>query len=221
MHRQEKTNSKTLVGSHQQHKKWTTHQLQRDLARVFQTRRCTSAQKQANDDFAQEALAVKVTAIQKSYQQVSDIEEKMAMDQTNSRFVIARPLKPCPHPHIHAAGTPVSRVTDGIDIEMSESHTTTVDVEDNANGTITTKERKAKVMKPALPEVIVAASRKAMPSTHDKTHQAYNTFKTNMLTLTLSVLQAPYKAFTRVLPAQQDFFSQSNWNQVKSQRYKA
>ncbi|KAL4079038.1 hypothetical protein J3A83DRAFT_4185156 [Scleroderma citrinum] len=35
----------------------------------------------------------------------------------------------------------------------------------------------------------------------------------------ICVLQAPYKAFTRVLPAWQDSFSQSSQNQAKSREY--
>jgi len=53
---------------------------------------------------------------------------------------------------------------------MSESLTPAAVVEDNSNGTITLKESRVKATKPALREAIVAARKKAAPSTCDMTH---------------------------------------------------
>jgi len=74
-----------------------------------QTKRRTSAQKQADDDSARETLAAKVAALQKGHQRVSDIEEQMKMDQGNDTFVIARPLKPRPRPRVRAANMAVTK----------------------------------------------------------------------------------------------------------------
>jgi len=82
-----------------------------------QPKRRTSAQKQADDNCAQEALAAKVTAMQKGYQRVSNIEERMQMDQTTDSAIGARPVRPRPRPRIRTASVTGSMLqeADGMD----------------------------------------------------------------------------------------------------------
>ncbi|KAI6141205.1 hypothetical protein BKA82DRAFT_4018824 [Pisolithus tinctorius] len=63
-----------------------------------QLRRQTSAEKEANNKHTWEALAKKVAALKRGYQQISEIKDKMEVNQ-GGVAAGAKPIKLCPHPH--------------------------------------------------------------------------------------------------------------------------
>ncbi|KAI6097478.1 hypothetical protein F5141DRAFT_1220042 [Pisolithus sp. B1] len=87
---------------------------------------------------------MKVAAMKKGYQHVSETEDKMEFEQS-STISGDRPVKPCPHLHTANVARNVSQTGDH---GMSEPLTPLVDVEDNANKAVATKGRKEKTAKP-------------------------------------------------------------------------
>ncbi|KAI6034660.1 hypothetical protein BKA83DRAFT_4121728 [Pisolithus microcarpus] len=129
-----------------------------------QPKRQTSEQKEADTKHTREALTVKVAAMKKGYQHVSDIKDRMEIEQS-SAISSDKPVKPCPHLHTMARNLSRTGNHDG----MSEPLTPFADVEDNADGGITSKGRKERKAKPqALCEAIISTCKNASsPLTRD------------------------------------------------------
>ncbi|KAI6000308.1 hypothetical protein F5J12DRAFT_894753 [Pisolithus orientalis] len=79
-----------------------------------QPRRQTSAEKEANNERTQEALAKKVAVLKRGYQWISKIKDEMEVNQSGVT-ASAKPIKPCPHPHPrpHAVGRQRNESDDG------------------------------------------------------------------------------------------------------------
>ncbi|KAI6095237.1 hypothetical protein EDD16DRAFT_1721001 [Pisolithus croceorrhizus] len=129
-----------------------------------QPKRQTSAQKEADSERAREALAMKVAAMKKGYQRVSDIEDRMGVEQS-SAIPSDKPVKP--RPRLRTVARNPSQTGDHGG--MSEPLTPLADVEDSADEGITSRVRKEKMAKPrALREAIISTRKNASsPSTRD------------------------------------------------------
>ncbi|KAI6159026.1 hypothetical protein EDD17DRAFT_1762951 [Pisolithus thermaeus] len=129
-----------------------------------QPKRQTSAQKEADSERAREALAMKVAAMKKGYQRVSDIEDRMGVEQS-SAIPSDKPVKPRPRLRTVARNPSQTGNHGG----MSEPLTPLADVEDSADEGITSRVRKEKMAKPhALREAIISTRKNASsPSTRD------------------------------------------------------
>ncbi|KAI5995264.1 hypothetical protein F5J12DRAFT_896479 [Pisolithus orientalis] len=130
-----------------------------------QPRRQTSAEKEANNECTQEALAKKVAVLKRGYQRIGEIEDEMEVNQSGVAAG-TKPIKLCPHPrpHPHTVG----RQRNESDGGMNEPLTPLADVEDNAGPVVMkgkgTKAAKAK----SLHEAIISMCNKVSPpSTHD------------------------------------------------------
>ncbi|KAI6122924.1 hypothetical protein EDD16DRAFT_1778788 [Pisolithus croceorrhizus] len=154
-----------------------------------QLKRQTSAQKEADSERAQEALAMKVAAMKKGYQRVSNIEDRMGVEQS-SAIPSDKPVKP--HPRLCTVARNPSQTGDHGG--MSEPLTPLADVEDSADEGITSRVRKEKMAKPrALCEAIISACKNASsPSTRDNNSDTASL--SNMFLLTEATL-----FFTNVL----------------------
>ncbi|KAI6104544.1 hypothetical protein EDD16DRAFT_1750002 [Pisolithus croceorrhizus] len=154
-----------------------------------QPKRQTSAQKEADSERAREALAMKVAAMKKGYQRVSDIEDRMGVEQS-SAIPSDKPVKP--RPRLRTVARNPSQTGDHGG--MSESLTPLADVEDSADEGITSRVRKEKMAKPrALREAIISTRKNASsPSTRDNNSDTASL--SNMFLLTEATL-----FFTNVL----------------------
>ncbi|KAI6117615.1 hypothetical protein EV401DRAFT_2197663 [Pisolithus croceorrhizus] len=154
-----------------------------------QPKRQTSAQKEADSERAREALAMKVAAMKKGYQRVSDIEDRMGVEQS-SAIPSDKPVKP--RPRLRTVARNPSQTGDHGG--MSEPLTPLADVEDSADEGITSRVRKEKMAKPrALREAIISTRKNASsPSTRDNNSDTASL--SNMFLLTEATL-----FFTNVL----------------------
>ncbi|KAI6120221.1 hypothetical protein EDD17DRAFT_1785520 [Pisolithus thermaeus] len=148
-----------------------------------QPKRQTSAQKEADSERAREALTMKVAAMKKGYQRVSDIEDRMGVEQS-SAIPSDKPVKP--RPRLRTVARNPSQTGDHGG--MSEPLTPLADVEDSADEGITSRVRKEKMAKPrALREAIISACKNASsPSTRDNNSDAASL--SNMFLLTEATL---------------------------------
>ncbi|KIO09198.1 hypothetical protein M404DRAFT_22387 [Pisolithus tinctorius Marx 270] len=123
-----------------------------------QPRRQTSTEKEANNERTREALAKKVAALKRGYQQIGKIEDEMEVNQSGVAAG-TKPIKPCPHPHPRTVG----RQRNESDGGMNEPLTPLADMEDNAEPVVMkgkgTKAAKAK----SLCEAIISTRNKVSP----------------------------------------------------------
>ncbi|KAI6156936.1 hypothetical protein BKA82DRAFT_25941 [Pisolithus tinctorius] len=135
-----------------------------------QPRRQTSAEKEANNECAREALAKKVAALKRGYQWISEIEDEMEVNQSGVATG-AKPIKPCPHPRPRPRA--VGRQRNESDGGTNEPLTPLADVEDNAGPVVMkgkgTKAAKAKSLREAI---ISMCSKVSPPSTRENSISA-------------------------------------------------